>query len=61
MGIINVVQTIKEVHKYEVILVKIGKFYQVIKGIKRGVFFVVCLCRKLLTNRQNFLIFTLGK
>ena len=29
MGIINVVQTIKEVHKYEVILVKIGKFYQV--------------------------------
>lgn len=29
MGIVNVVQVIKEVHKYEVILVRIGKFYQV--------------------------------
>lgn len=28
MGIINVIETIKGIHKYEVIFVKVGKFYQ---------------------------------
>ena len=29
MGILNIVKTVKEIHKEEIIFVKIGKFYQV--------------------------------
>ena len=29
MGIINMVQTIKQIHQYEIVFVKIGKFYHI--------------------------------
>ena len=29
MGIINIIKVVKQVHKEDVVLVKIGKFYQV--------------------------------
>lgn len=29
MGILNIVKTVKEIHKEDIVFVKIGKFYQV--------------------------------
>lgn len=29
MGILNIVKTVKEIHKKDIVFVKIGKFYQV--------------------------------
>ena len=35
MGVINIVQTVKQIHKSDVVLVKIGKFYHVY-GVNMG-------------------------